>query len=127
MNRYPIVIFSVLFVLGLTVLNADPSRYEFKVASTEFAVFYLDKSAEPLVKEWAQKHRPKLYKIAFVEKAAADKSKEGFGALVALGSTIGARADLFLDYYLNDQAKNGWEPFQIADKTILLRRERKEG
>ena len=127
MNRTTLAACAVAILFGLSSLHADPSTYEYKVASTEFAAFFLDKSSEPVVKKWAQKHRPKLYKLAFTEKKAEKKGDEGNDSLISVATLMGARADLYLDYYLNHQAEDGWEPFKVEEKMILLRRLRKRG
>ncbi len=117
-------------LLGISVLRAEPSPYEYKVATTELALLAFDKSSEPLVKKWAQKHRPKLYAVVFVEQkedAKAEEDKGLLGAFVAAVAPMSGRSDLYLDYYLNQQAEEGWEPFQVEEKSLILRRKRPEG
>ena len=125
MTQTTLIIYAISLLLGMSNLHAKPSAYEYKVASTEFAAFAFDKASEAIVKKWAQKHRPGLYKLCFAEKKKVekkdDKAMDGF-AVAAL--SLAAKNDLYLDYYLNQQAEDGWEPFKMEEKTILLRRER---
>ena len=124
---------AVLLALSPHYSLAAPSEFEYKVGTAELANLMFDKSAEGKVKEWAKKHRPELYKLAFTKpekqapkpeakvKGKADGSQKG---LVALGVGLSARTSLVLDYYLNEQAEKGWDVFLMSDEQIVFRKKR---
>lgn len=125
MNRSIFVAAVTFLLLGLGALHAEPAPYEYKVATTEFALLAADESSKPLVIKWAKKHRPKLAEIAFGNvKPVAKKDEKPLDGLFSLGASLGAQNDLFLDYYLYQQGLEGWEPFKIEEKSLLLRRKR---
>ncbi|MGI9241278.1 MAG: hypothetical protein ACR2RV_10780 [Verrucomicrobiales bacterium] len=112
-------------------LTAAPSEYEYKVATAELTLLMFDESAELEVKKWAKKHRPKLYEAIFVapekEAAKGKEKKKPLSGLISLGTGISMRSGLLLDYYLNQQADEGWDLHLLADKQIILRRKRAKG
>ena len=115
------------FAPGLT---AAPSEYEYKVATGELALLMFDESAELEVKKWAKKHRPKLYEAAFAApkeegvKEEGKEKKKPMSGLISLGTGMSVRSGLLLDYYLNQQANEGWDVHLMAEKQIILRRKR---
>jgi hypothetical protein len=118
------IIFATSFILATSTLKAEPFPYEYKAGSAESAALVYDKASEPIVRKWALKNRPQLYKLAFNKEEK--KKADGFGGLISLAISEAARTDLYLDYYLNQQAEAGWEPFIIEEKRIFLRRKRTE-
>ena len=102
------------------------SEYEYKVGSAELALLMFDKSAEEEVEEWARVHRPELFAAAFAppKEAGAEKEGEAKRGLASFGTGLAARAGLLLDYYLNQQAKLGWDLHLMTDKQFVLRRKR---
>jgi len=130
MKQIAIAVFAAAIIGIAPGSTAAPSEYEYKVGSAELSLLMFDKSAQSEVKKWAKKHRPELYKAAFVapDKAAAkgEEEKKSLASLIPLGTGLSARMGLLLDYYLNQQAEEGWDLHLMADKQIILRRKRAE-
>ena len=128
MYKITSIIFATSFILATSTLKAEPSPYEYKVATAEIAALVFDEVSEPILKKWALKNRPQLYKLSFeAEESPKERKKtEGFGGLFSWAISETAGTDPYLDYYLNQQAEAGWEPFIIEEKRILLRRKRTE-